>query len=71
MSLAIFELDGKLHDVQGQIWERVNGYRHWKEELEKNEGGMEKFSEGYKIFGFNKAEGGYTYREWLPNAKNV
>mmetsp|Transcript_78474 Transcript_78474/g.202083 ORF Transcript_78474/g.202083 Transcript_78474/m.202083 type:complete len:1723 (+) Transcript_78474:46-5214(+) len=71
MSLAIFDLDGKLRDVQGQIWDRVNGYRHWKEELEKTEGGMVKFSEGYKVFGFNKAEGGYTYREWLPNAKNV
>eukprot|EP00928_Gymnodinium_smaydae_P040898 TRINITY_DN276_c0_g2_i1.p1 TRINITY_DN276_c0_g2~~TRINITY_DN276_c0_g2_i1.p1 ORF type:complete len:1466 (+),score=392.54 TRINITY_DN276_c0_g2_i1:181-4398(+) len=32
---------------------------------------MEKFSEGYKIFGFNRTKGGYTYREWLPNAKQV
>jgi len=69
--LPIFELDPKLYDVQGQIWDRVNGYRWWKEELAKNEGGIEKFAEGYKIFGFNRVNGGYTYREWLPNAKNV
>ena len=71
MSLGIFDLDGKLRDVQGQIWDRVNGYKWWKGELTKNEGSVEKFAEGYKIFGFNKVEGGYTYREWLPNAKNV
>jgi len=71
MSLAIFDLDPKLLDCQGQIWDRVNGYKYWLEELEKNEGGLLNFSLGYQIFGFNRAEGGYTYREWMPNAKQV
>jgi len=74
MSLAIFDLDPKLREVQGQIWDRVNGYKHWKSELEKNEGGIENFALGYKIFGFNpspKGDGSYIYREWLPNAKQV
>ena len=31
--------------------------RWWKNELAEKEGGMEKFAEGYKIFGFNKTEG--------------
>ena len=30
------------------------GYRWWLGELEKNEGGIEKFAEGYKIFGWNR-----------------
>eukprot|EP00929_Paragymnodinium_shiwhaense_P042980 TRINITY_DN22156_c0_g2_i1.p1 TRINITY_DN22156_c0_g2~~TRINITY_DN22156_c0_g2_i1.p1 ORF type:complete len:1969 (-),score=563.19 TRINITY_DN22156_c0_g2_i1:210-6116(-) len=71
MSLPIFELDPTLKPCEGQIWDRVNGYKHYKENLEKNEGGLLKFSEGYKIFGFNRVEGGYVYREWLPNAKQV
>lgn len=71
MSLKIFELDRSLEGCQAQIWERVNGYRHWKSQLEQNEGGLIKFAEGYKTMGFNRVEGGYTYREWLPNAKQV
>ena len=32
------------------------GYKWWLSELEKTEGGIEKFAEGYKIFGFNRDE---------------
>jgi len=71
MALKIFELDRMLEGVQGQIWDRVNGYKHWKEELKKNEGGLETFAEGYKTFGLLREKGGVTYREWLPNAKQV
>ncbi|CAJ1351671.1 unnamed protein product, partial [Effrenium voratum] len=73
MALKIFEIDRSLESCQGQIWDRVNGYRWWLGELEKNEGGIEQFAEGYKIFGFirDDEKGGFTYREWLPNAKQV
>jgi len=73
MALKIFEIDRSLESCQGQIWDRINGYRWWLGELEKNEGGIEKFAEGYKIFGWNRdnEKGGYVYREWLPNAKQV
>lgn len=40
-------------------------------EIEKNEGGLEKFSRGYEKFGFNKTEKGIVYREWAPAAKAV
>ena len=85
----------------------MGGYRWWLGELEKNEGGIEQFAEGYKIFGFIRDDekgalvflhrlkgrmlamvlqvgmmlerdsqhflspGGFTYREWLPNAKQA
>jgi len=71
MPLKIFELDPSLRGVNRQIWDRVNGYRWWKEELRKHEGGLLSFAEGYKIFGWRREKGGYTYREWLPNAKQV
>lgn len=71
MALKIFEIDSTLRGCEGQIWDRVNGYRWWKNELQEKEGGMDQFAEGYKIFGFNRVEGGFVYREWLPNAKQV
>lgn len=36
------------------VFRRLQGYRWWLGELEKNEGGIEKFAEGYKIFGWNR-----------------
>ena len=33
------------------------GYRYWLGELDKNEGGLENFAEGYKIFGFIREKG--------------
>eukprot|EP00446_Apocalathium_sp_SHHI-4_P038691 CAMPEP_0177305258 /NCGR_PEP_ID=MMETSP0368-20130122/7081_1 /TAXON_ID=447022 ORGANISM="Scrippsiella hangoei-like, Strain SHHI-4" /NCGR_SAMPLE_ID=MMETSP0368 /ASSEMBLY_ACC=CAM_ASM_000363 /LENGTH=818 /DNA_ID=CAMNT_0018763881 /DNA_START=42 /DNA_END=2496 /DNA_ORIENTATION=+ len=75
MALKIFELDPSLESVSGQIFDRINGYKWWKEELVKQEGGIEQFAEGYKTFGFNRGEKdnvkGAFFREWLPNAKQV
>lgn len=71
MTLKAFEIDPLLKDVEAHIWARVNGFRRWKSELETE--GLLKFAEGYKIFGFNRSPGddGWTYREWLPEAKQV
>ncbi|CAK9035203.1 unnamed protein product [Durusdinium trenchii] len=68
------ELSG-VQGPKGAKWQKQesDGYKWWLSELEKTEGGIEAFAEGYKIFGFNRDEekGGYVYREWLPNAKQV
>lgn len=42
----------------------------WLKRLEEDEGGIIKFSEGYKKFGFqiNEKTGDVVYREWAPNA---
>lgn len=71
MALEIFRTDPTLESHRGQIWDRVNGYRWWKNKLAESEGGMEKFAEGYKIFGFHRQQGGWRFCEWLPNAKQV
>eukprot|EP00931_Biecheleriopsis_adriatica_P037103 TRINITY_DN2129_c0_g3_i1.p1 TRINITY_DN2129_c0_g3~~TRINITY_DN2129_c0_g3_i1.p1 ORF type:complete len:1462 (-),score=350.98 TRINITY_DN2129_c0_g3_i1:235-4620(-) len=71
--LPIFKDDPGLCPHEGHIMQRINAYRGWKEELKNNEGGIEKFAEGYKIFGFhrNEAEKKWTFTEWLPKAKSV
>ncbi|CAJ1346724.1 unnamed protein product, partial [Effrenium voratum] len=71
MALKVFEIDPTLSSVGDLIWERVKGFRWWKDELEKLEGGISKFAEGYRTFGFTRQDGSITYREWLPNAKQV
>ena len=42
-----------------------------KNDVEKNEGGMEKFSRGYERFGINRTPEGLMYREWAPAAHGV
>ena len=42
-----------------------------KNEIEKNEGGLEKFSRGYERFGINRTHEGLVYREWAPAARGV
>ncbi|CAE7360721.1 SBE2.2 [Symbiodinium sp. CCMP2592] len=71
MALKVFDVDPTLNSVGDLIWERVKSFRWWKDELEKLEGGIAKFAQGYHTFGFTRQETSITYREWLPNAKQV
>ena len=42
-----------------------------KNEIQKNEGGLEEFSRGYEKFGINRTREGVIYREWAPAARGV
>ncbi|KAK9791176.1 hypothetical protein WJX73_007550 [Symbiochloris irregularis] len=52
---------------------RWNVYKGMRASIDKNEGGLAKFSEGYKIFGLNRGvrdgKEGIWYREWAPGAR--
>ncbi len=65
--------DPTLWSHAGHIKERYNRYCNLRYAIDTNEGGLDKFSQGYKHFGFNRGthEGkeGIWYREWAPNAK--
>lgn len=54
---------------------RWNVYKGMRHAIDQNEGGLAKFSEGYKVFGLNRGtkEGktGIWYREWAPGARAV
>lgn len=46
----------------------VNRYKclfKLKDDIEKNEGGVEKFIRGYEKFGINRILEGLVYREWV------
>jgi 1,4-alpha-glucan branching enzyme len=52
---------------------RWNILRNIRNAIDQNEGGLEKFSQGWKYYGFNRGEcdgkRGIWYREWAPGAK--
>lgn len=54
---------------------RWNIFKNIRHAIDQNEGGMEKFSQGYKVYGLNRGEHegkkGIWYREWAPGAKAV
>lgn len=66
-----------LHDdpyvkpYQTEIERRYKCLSSLKNDIEKNEGGMEKFSRGYERFGINRTPEGLMYREWAPAAHGV
>jgi len=64
--------DKSLEPYQDSLRYRYEQYRNIKQAICENEGGLEKFAEGYKhMMGFMKRDGGVLYREWAPDAKEV
>lgn len=66
---AVVADDPYLTNYAPQLRARHEYYRRMKSAIDANEGGLEKFSRGYEVMGFNKVPGGIMYREWAPNAK--
>lgn len=66
----VFELDPWLKPYKTDIDRRHVVAEDWLKRLERDEGGLVKFSEGYKHYGFhvNEQNGDVVYREWAPNA---
>ncbi|DBB05355.1 TPA: hypothetical protein ACH3X3_010575 [Trebouxia sp. C0006] len=54
---------------------RWNVYKTIRQQIDENEGGMDKFTQGYKYYGLNRGEldgkVGIWYREWAPGARAV
>jgi len=65
----LLDLDPYLRPNVPAILHRHNNFRMWKDNIEKHEGGYEKFTKGYLKLGFNVApDNSVVYREWAPNA---
>lgn len=61
--------DSYLEPFQGAIKHRYDLVQNWIKHIDETEGGLEKFSRGYEIMGFNvQPNGDIIYREWAPNA---
>lgn len=69
--LGIFKVDPGLEAYRDHFKYRVEKYVDQKKLIEKYEGGLDKFAQGFLNFGFNREEGGITYREWAPAAQEA
>lgn len=69
---TVLNVDPWLENHADHIVFRHSLFRKWKDTIDNAEGGYDKFTKGYRKFGFNIAEDGtMTYREWAPNAKEA
>ena len=63
------KLDPWLSPFQDSLKRRYAKTHDWVKTINETEGGLEKFSKGTDIFGFNvKNDNTIVYREWAPNA---
>ncbi|PFH31917.1 glycosyltransferase [Besnoitia besnoiti] len=74
---AVVQEDPRLQAFVGQLQQRFGNLRGVIEKIAEKFGSLEKFAEGYKVFGFCRVEAehgrpaGWIYREWLPHAAEV
>eukprot|EP00331_Platyophrya_macrostoma_P006580 CAMPEP_0176419752 /NCGR_PEP_ID=MMETSP0127-20121128/8231_1 /TAXON_ID=938130 /ORGANISM="Platyophrya macrostoma, Strain WH" /LENGTH=743 /DNA_ID=CAMNT_0017800283 /DNA_START=1466 /DNA_END=3697 /DNA_ORIENTATION=- len=63
--------DGYLEPFKEHFFYRYRKYCEFLDNIEKNEGSLYEFSQGYRIYGFQTRSNGIYYREWAPGAKEV
>ncbi|KAK9461441.1 glycoside hydrolase superfamily [Lipomyces oligophaga] len=69
---GILELDPWLEPFKADLVARHNRAQKSIKDFEDKEGGIVRFSEGYKYFGFNVLDNNdIIYREWAPNAERM
>ncbi|XP_055372487.1 1,4-alpha-glucan-branching enzyme [Condylostylus longicornis] len=68
----LFNLDPYLRPQEREIRRRHGVVQEWLKKIEKLEGGMEVFSQGYKYYGLHfQSDGSVIAREWAPGAQQV
>jgi len=66
---GVIQLDPWLEPYSTSLRSRFAKAQNWIKAINKNEGGLERFSRGYEKYGFTvAADHTITYREWAPFA---
>jgi 1,4-alpha-glucan branching enzyme len=69
---TVLTVDPWLENNVPAIVHRYSLFKNWKDNIDNNEGGYEKFMRGNEKMGFVIApDGSVTYREWAPGAKEA
>jgi 1,4-alpha-glucan branching enzyme len=69
---GVVAVDPWLEPYSDPLRRRFKAFQKWMDTLNQHEGGIGKFSQGYKRMGFNvTSDGDVNYREWAPNATSV
>ncbi|MEW5313430.1 MAG: hypothetical protein WDW38_004999 [Sanguina aurantia] len=68
-----FKWDDSLQSASAHFKYRWNTFKGVRNAIDADEGGLDKFTQGYKFMGLNRGElsgqPGLWYREWAPDAK--
>lgn len=68
----VLDLDPWLEPFIPAIEKRYNIFERWRNDIERHEGGYDKFTRGFEKMGFNvRSDGSVIYREWAPLAKEA
>ncbi|KAF8405530.1 hypothetical protein HHK36_010437 [Tetracentron sinense] len=70
-NIGIMGLDPGLKPYEDHLRYRSRRYIEQKNLIEKYEGSLEEFAQGYLKFGFNREADGIVYREWAPAAQEA
>ncbi|KAL6852231.1 hypothetical protein J3F83DRAFT_764845 [Trichoderma novae-zelandiae] len=71
-TFSVIQLDPWLGPFSDPLRRRYSKAQDWIKRIDETEGGLEKFSKGTDIFGFNVDEkNNVIYREWAPNAEEA
>ncbi|KAJ8485537.1 hypothetical protein OPV22_018022 [Ensete ventricosum] len=68
---GILDLDPSLEKFKDHLIYRSKKYVEQKSLIEKFEGSLEEFAQGYLKFGFNREQDAIVYREWAPAAQEA
>lgn len=68
---SIFDVDPFLEQFKDHFSYRWDRYKSQKDSIEKYEGSLEEFAQGYLKFGFNREQDCIVYREWAPAAQEA
>ncbi|KAJ2661621.1 alpha-1,4-glucan branching enzyme [Coemansia sp. RSA 1200] len=67
----VINSDGYLEQHREYFKQRYAHFKRWVKAIDENEGGIDKFSQGYKEFGLHVTAEGVRYREWAPGAREA
>eukprot|EP00049_Salpingoeca_infusionum_P019162 m.360513 g.360513 ORF g.360513 m.360513 type:complete len:742 (+) comp19073_c0_seq1:41-2266(+) len=68
---ALLERDPHLASFKRRICERYSTYAKLLDRINRYEGGILEFANGFRKRGLQPVEGGIQYREWAPGAQGV
>eukprot|EP00735_Rhodelphis_limneticus_P011388 TRINITY_DN4478_c0_g1::TRINITY_DN4478_c0_g1_i1::g.7249::m.7249 TRINITY_DN4478_c0_g1::TRINITY_DN4478_c0_g1_i1::g.7249 ORF type:complete len:706 (+),score=157.58,sp/Q96VA4/GLGB_ASPOR/58.63/0.0,Alpha-amylase_C/PF02806.13/6.9e+03,Alpha-amylase_C/PF02806.13/3.6e-23,Alpha-amylase/PF00128.19/9.9e-17,Alpha-amylase/PF00128.19/2.3,CBM_48/PF02922.13/1e-14 TRINITY_DN4478_c0_g1_i1:64-2118(+) len=69
--LEVIKHDPYLKPFEHTIRARNARFRHALDEIEKHEGSLIDFARSYRRYGIIHVDGGISYREWAPGAKQM
>lgn len=60
-----------LYNWKGGLEHRQNCFNGARQRIEREFGSLTDFADAYKTYGVHKVEGGISYKEWAPNAREL